>query len=383
MSYIFQNKAQEIYCDESGFTGNNLLDDKTPFFAYATVAVNDEEAKVFVEQVLKDYRIQANELKFQKLVKYSRGRQAITHILDSFSTRAKVAVNNKKYNLACKFYEYIFEPTISSQNSIFYNLGFHKFISHVLYLHFEQKSEYAEDIFNDFYSMMRFDNDRDLNYVFCVLNLQDISPPLDLIRRFCVRQRETINVELDRLKGTGVGKWILELTNSALFSLLCEWGQEFHQLDVFCDMSKPLQEQMEIFNAMVARKDKIFMEVAGYKHAMSFNLLNVPQMVESQIYPGIQIADIFAGAFCFVCRESSNGNHDAYPKTWMEYLDRCISPYSVMPNNLQCLNIEEIDFKRNYIILEELTARSENGIPLLNEIDVFLSQLNYYLYTNH
>jgi hypothetical protein len=383
MTYTSLDKAQEIYCDESGFTGNNLLDNKTPFFAYATVAVNNKEAKVFVARVIKDYNIQAGELKFQKLIKYSRGRQAITHILKSFSSQAKVSVNNKKYNLACKFYEYIFEPTISSQNSIFYNLNFHKFIAHVLYLHFDQNSDHAEDIFNDFYSMMRFNDDRDLSYIFGKLDLPNISPPLDIIRRFCIHQRDPINAELDRLKGTGVGKWILDLTDSALFSLLCEWGKEFNQLDVFCDTSKPLQENIGIFNAMVERDDKIFVEVAGDKHAMSFNLINAPQMVESKLYPGIQIADIFAGSFCFVCRESSNGNHDAYPKEWTQYLDKCISPYSVMPNNLQHLNIEGLDLKRNYIILEELTTRSEKGIPLLTEIDVFLSQLNYYLYANH
>jgi hypothetical protein len=76
-----QKEIQEIYCDESGFTGNNLLDKATPFFAYATVAVSHEEAKEFVERVIKDYKVQNCELKFQKLIKYSRGKQAITHIL--------------------------------------------------------------------------------------------------------------------------------------------------------------------------------------------------------------------------------------------------------------------------------------------------------------
>jgi Protein of unknown function (DUF3800) len=141
-----QKKIQEIYCDESGFTGNNLLDEATPFFAYATVAVSHEEAEEFVERVIKDYKVQTSELKFQKLIKYSRGKQAITYILKAFSHRAKVSINDKKFNLACKFYEYIFEPTVASKSSIFYNLNFHRFISHLLYLHFEQKSEYAEKI---------------------------------------------------------------------------------------------------------------------------------------------------------------------------------------------------------------------------------------------
>ncbi len=161
-----QKKIQEIYCDESGFTGGNLLDEDTPFFAYATVAVTHEEAKEFVEGVIKDYKVQTSELKFQKLIKYNRGRQAITHILKTFTPHAKVAVSHKKYNLACKFYEYIFEPAIARKSSIFYALDFHKFIAHLLYSHFEQKSEYADAIFNDFYNLMKAKDDKGLLYLF-------------------------------------------------------------------------------------------------------------------------------------------------------------------------------------------------------------------------
>lgn len=91
----FEKESQEIYCDESGFTGNNLLDEATPFFAYATVAVKHEEAKEFVAKIIKDYRVQSSELKFQKLIKYSRGKQAITHILKSFHSHAKVSISDK------------------------------------------------------------------------------------------------------------------------------------------------------------------------------------------------------------------------------------------------------------------------------------------------
>jgi hypothetical protein len=37
--------AQKIYFDESGFTGNNLLNEKQNYFAYASVATNPDEVK--------------------------------------------------------------------------------------------------------------------------------------------------------------------------------------------------------------------------------------------------------------------------------------------------------------------------------------------------
>jgi len=379
---IFRNQIQEIYCDESGFTGNNLLDEQTPFFAYSSVAVSNEEAKDYVQKIIKDYEVQAGELKFQKLIRYSRGRQVITHVLTTFSDRAKVTVHHKKYNLACKFYEYIFEPTIASKSSIFYDLGFHQFISHLLYLHFQSKSDYAEEIFKDFYELMKAKDNAGLAYLFSSLSLPNISPALDTIRSFCVHQRDVINEELDSLKGTGTGKWILDLTHSSLFSLLGEWGQEFNQMEVFCDVSKPLQEQTDIFQVMINRNEKLFVEFAGKQHAISFNLASIPQLVDSQSRPGIQVADVLAGAFAFTFRENSKSNYNGYPKEWTPYLDKCISPYSVIPDSEEHLDWTKINVKRNYLILEELTERSIENASLLDGIEIFLAQITHYLCMN-
>jgi len=377
-----RNRIQEIYCDESGFTGNNLLDKQTPFFAYSSVAVSNEEAKDYVQKIIKDYRVQADELKFQKLIKYSKGRQAIANILSTFHDRAKVTVHHKKYNLACKFYEYIFEPTIASESSIFYNLGFHRFISHLLYIHFQSKSDYAEEIFKDFYDLMKAKDNAGLVYLFSSLSLPNISPALDTIREFCVHQQGIINEELDSLKGTGTGKWILDLTHTSLFSLLGEWGQEFDQIEVFCDVSKPLQEQMEIFQVMVDKDEKLFMELAGQQHAISFNLAGLPQFVDSQSHPGIQIADVLAGTFAFVFRENSKSNYNSYPKEWIPSLEKCVSPYSVIPDLEEHLDWTKINVKRNYLILEELTGRSISNASLLDGIEVFLEQITHHLYMN-
>ncbi|MCY7363363.1 MAG: DUF3800 domain-containing protein, partial [Ignavibacteria bacterium] len=311
---------------------------------------------------------------------YNSGKKVITQVLETFSSQAKVSVNNKKYNLACKFYEYIFEPTISSQNSTFYNLGFHKFISNLLYIHFQYRiDDYAEDIFENFYTLMKRQNAEKLTYFFESLTLLNLSSSLDIIKTFCIHQHKAINAELDSLNGTGVGKWILDLTTSSVFSLLGEWGQEFHQLDVFCDVSKPLQEQIEIFHSMVGREEKLFLEVAGKKHATSFNLVRLPQMADSKDRPGIQIADIFAGAFSFVCRESLKGTYSNHPKEWIHHLDTSMSPYSVMPSD-EHIDWNEFSVRLNYLILEELANRSKRKIPLLKNIDSRIKQMHKYIY---
>lgn len=376
-SIIMNNTIQEIYCDESGATGNNLLNNEQPFFTYASVAVNDNEATNCVEQVIKDYKIQGDELKGLNLLKFNKGRQAIKYILQKYQNQLKVAVFHKKFNLACKLYEHIFEPTIGANNTLFYNLGFHKFISNLLYLEFQQRGEYAEEIFADFENLMKTKDEKQTNYLFSSLFLPNISPILNIIRTFCICHRDTINQELNSLQDTGVGKWVLDLTHSALFSILAEWGQEFYQLNVFCDVAKPLQQYQGLLNVMIDQKDKLFMQLSGEQHPISFNLSSSIELVDSKNYPGIQIADVAAAAcaFCY------NKPFDKNAAEFKEYLPKIISPYSVIPE-LEDLNLDTLNAQRNFLLLEELVARSLNKEPLLEGIQEFIINATHYLYQN-
>jgi hypothetical protein len=65
---------QEIYCDESGFTGNDLLDKKDTVFAYATVAINHEEATEYVNNIIQKYKLQGGELKGRNLLKSAKAK---------------------------------------------------------------------------------------------------------------------------------------------------------------------------------------------------------------------------------------------------------------------------------------------------------------------
>lgn len=180
-------EAQEIFCDESGFSGNNLLYQQQPFFTYASIAISNEEAAECVAKLIKDYGVQGGELKGANLVKFSKGRKAISTVLSRYQEQIKVTVYDKKYALACKFFEYIFEPTIATVNSMFYSIHFHRFISNVLHMHFKSEARYAEEMFADFQSFMRDFDDKNTNYLFSPNRLPEISPVLESIKAFPAR----------------------------------------------------------------------------------------------------------------------------------------------------------------------------------------------------
>ena len=94
--------------------------------------------------IIKKYRIQNGEIKGGNLAKGRKGRRAIDEIMESLKGRIKVSISDKKYALAGKFFEYIFEPALQKNNIIFYNANFHKFISTILYLELLSRGSMAE-----------------------------------------------------------------------------------------------------------------------------------------------------------------------------------------------------------------------------------------------
>ena len=124
-----------IFCDEAGFTGNNLLDKEQEVFAFAGISVSEDRAAETVERTLRDFKLQGTELKGSRFLKTENGRRAISALLKKYAPDARVVAHLKNYALAAKFFEYIFEPALSDQNSIFYNCGFHLYISNLLFEH--------------------------------------------------------------------------------------------------------------------------------------------------------------------------------------------------------------------------------------------------------
>lgn len=376
--------VKEIYCDESGYTGNNLSDINDTWFSYSSVAVSHHEARKFVDYIIKKYKIQNDELKFSNLKKSPKGQEAISEVLDRFGKQTKVAVYHKKYNLACKLYEYIFEPVLAKKSSIFYSLKFNQFVSNLVYLCLKCKSESAEKLFCSFEKMMQNKDIKELEVFFNIFDqsqetedyIEEITKYMSLIKDFCIYHSNTIAEELISLKGSTTGKWVLDLTNSALVSLLAAWGQEFDELSVFCDQSKPLQEQPDFFKLMIGNTEKIHIDVGERSFPISFNLKQNINFVDSKKYPGIQIADVFAGVYKFISQEGCIDNSKTVSRLikirWTNYIANCFTGYSVIPDP-DYLDMSRISNQLNMALFHEIMKRTYHLKPILKEIEFFIN----------
>jgi hypothetical protein len=153
-----------------------------------------------------------------------------------------------------------------------------------------------------------------------------------------------------------------------LFSILCDWGKEFNQLKVFCDVSKPLKENKELFDVWIGIEDKIYFDFfQGVEEPITFNLSQEVQFVESDKFPGIQIADVAAAACAYAFKEGVNQNTES----WIEHIPGMVIGKSVIPD-LSYTDLNTLDAQRNGLLLIYLVKRSINKQPLLDGIEEFL-----------
>lgn len=359
---------QRIYFDESGFTGSNLLHPVQQYFSYASVATNDDEARGFVEYLVSKYGLQGGELKGKNLVGSKRGRSAIDEIFNHFDSRLKFSIADKKFALAGKFFDYIFEPCISEVNSIFYRIGFHRFIANILYLEFMARGAGAEEIFAEFEQLMRKKELSKLDSIFSSSVHPKNTPIITKIREFAQLNSNVIHEEISLVKGSSVKRWVLDLTQTSLGTLLSEWGEKYASLTAICDTSEPLQDDQSFFDSMIGNKEKLFIEDSeGEKRPITFNLSGPIEFLDSKKTHGVQIADAVAAATVYV----HSGADDDFAKKWRGILPK-IACFGCITPELNKIDLSTKGAQLNVVVLLELHRRATQGISLTNGIAEFI-----------
>lgn len=366
-----ESKIIPIYCDESGFTGENLLHDEQTIFSYASISCDETEAEEFIKYIIKKYKIQTTELKGTNLLtqKSTKGKVAILEILRHFNGKYKVSIHNKKFALACKFFEYIFEPVIASSSTLFYKNDFHLFIANFLYMLFSVNDLNAEKIFEKFEESIRTKQFNKLEALFNELqrNKDDFITPM--IIDFIEIHHKIIKEEIENLP-----KWTLDLTTASLHILLANWNKDNdYSLQVFCDNSKPLEYDKKFFDCFIGRKDKIYSPFIKTTIPLTFNLHEGIKMVDSKTNYGIQIADVISVAYAYAFK-----NDDEFSKEVQKIGEEFYIYGNIFPD-FDYLKFEKSSVQLNIMILQELHFRSKNKIPLLSNFSEIIKEMNIQL----
>ena len=346
---------QHIYCDEAGFTGNRMLDMQQPVFTYASVAMDPTEAGGLIEHIRRMHHVEAEELKGTKLAKSRAGRRVILDTLQLMRGRYLVTAYDKKLSLACKFFEYVFEPVLARNNRLFYENDFHKFIASLVYVNFLCNEEAIVQIITQFERFMRSLDPQDAPVIFDG-QARDIGIPDSLadIASFVDGYRDIILQE-----STHVNEWVLDLSISALWSHLAHWGECLDILHVLCDDSKPLRNLAPFLDVMVNRPDRKRVRVLGRDRPLTFNMAQSVEFGSSLEHPGVQLADVVSSALLQALTRSD----EEWSQSFLYEMEPHIHEESILPDPsyLSYMDLKTPGGAVNALILHELGQRAIEG----------------------
>lgn len=349
-----------IYCDESGFTGNNMSNEDQPHFSYVGINISEEYAAEKIINFTKKHNIRQEEIKGQSLLsKSNRYKEAVGELFIELLEKTKITVSLKKYSLACSFFEYIFEPLIAEKNSLFYESGFHQYIANTIYWNSYGNNKTANDMLLEFEKFMR---NKENNVLSLFDKKSTVSFDISHIIEFASIHRDKI---IEEFQGLGASqKWILDNSMTLLYHVLCEWTVDIGELTVVCDESKPLKAIADTFEAFVNRKDQFWREMNGKKYPSIPHLSKNISFENSKNNPGLQLADIMASTTTYIL---NHRNTCSYAQNWIDSLLPHIS-LAIVPD-LEYFSISNADLWRNVLILEELIRRSRANKDLLYGIE--------------
>lgn len=105
----------EVACDESGFSGSNLLDSATPVITHASVDLSPDEAAELVGTVSSELHRSPDELKSARFLRAAGAGEAVEWFLARLRGRAHVLVVDKEYFLATRVVDlFLAEPSYAA-----------------------------------------------------------------------------------------------------------------------------------------------------------------------------------------------------------------------------------------------------------------------------
>lgn len=346
----------EIYCDESGYTGPNLLQDQQPHFSYAGVALSLEEARDLIARIRRDHLIADPELKATDLIKTETGLRAIMDVLRAIEGRFVFVYFHKRLGLCGKVFEYLYEPVFQRAPEFLYARNLHRFVAMFGFMLHQARDPFTIEALRQFQLFMR---SRDVSQAPILFGDDALSEesPYAMVTRFAYGYRPLI--EADQYADAKAKDPALDLGVSGLWSILTKFGEWERPLAVTCDNS-PLTQS-------VAARLSGGPHDIGIRRARS--LLRSPQISEYQLArpidfadskgnAGLQIADLIAG----LATATVNGRLP--PAAFEEIAERlnagCHHSHSMAPEQ-QWIDLSEREPMVNNLMLMELAMRAYEG----------------------
>ncbi|PDS35102.1 hypothetical protein CO665_27520 [Rhizobium anhuiense] len=365
-------EPQAIWCDESGYTGGDLINREQPVFAYAAHDLSADESAALVDRIRtsRSRPIQAAELKAAGktgLRKRDDWQEIAELVLDVTRNRFLTIVMDKRLALAGKTFEYIFEPVLADQSVLFYSNGLHRLVASAVHRTIKDFDGPAEGIAVELKQFMKSFDPTDAPNIFAATPaLPEDALVLKEVLRFARGYRKLIDRESEHLRDSETGQWVLDLTSTALHSILAQGlGHRHRRVAVTCDESKPLLAMNEFFSIWIDRDEKLPINGENRMVMWRLNMARPITFGRSIDLPGLQIADLLAGITAEI--------YGPPDKNRLASLKPKLAPHLhenyILPDNDHPLDPDDPLARANLNVLRTLAARAELGHDALKGME--------------
>lgn len=283
----------QLFFDESGYTGGNLLDLQTPY--YACASLNITEARAIALKNLY-FPGKFTELKFSDLKKgenFSRIHALVNGLLKERSVR--VTVIDKRFALSAKLFELVAEPSLSGNIGV-YEKGFLPQTVNTFHTlaHQEQRST-LRDIHEALQAAVKCPHMTEVKALIAALeNLTGI--PRIIANSLLIRPLQQQGSEL--FNSSSITEGLLGILLSAAWQNLLRWGAVIPvgaQIDVVYDQHSVMAA--ELGNWRQFTSGKFNMHSNGFDYRLDHPVTT--QLGDSKQQVAIQLADLVAGFAAF------------------------------------------------------------------------------------
>jgi hypothetical protein len=360
----------KIACDEAGHTGPDLLAKDQRYFSYASVAIDDDEAYDLIKAARREHPVQMPELKGAQLMKSAAGQRLISYVFQAIEGRFAVNAHDKLLALCGWIFEYVYEPVIQDDPTIFYQKNLHRFVAMFAYLWCQDARSDAAKVVEQFQRYMRSKDISDAPLLFDrdfpSLDEEQDRHPFELILKFASGYKELIKTDNANLPQVldDKGKWVLDLNASALWSHLNHWGRKNAPLDVRCDVSKPLAAVVNKFTGDESDPAIKRARLMGITDALGWELQRPIEFVDSRDHPAVQIADLVASTVISICTRGVPAGFDEA----VSIIENGTLSDSIFPD-YEVVDLEKRQPAVNYLVLFDLAKRAEADLDPIAMIE--------------
>lgn len=321
-----------VAIDESGNTGQNLLDAEQPIFALASVLLAEQEADELVREVL---GTSGREAKFTALRRSRRGRARLLELFSSpllSKETVKLAAYHKRFALCAHLVDLLVEPAARHDGLDLYEGG----ASHSLaeLLHWTMPVLLGEPtwegLLRDFQSLVRERTEAAVGRFYArVRRVWHIAEGAgnnasDLLV-FILASEKLIHEIASEMGPTTVDPAI-----PTFFSHCASWTHDLRApFDVIHDESKPLAEDADFLQSLMRDEEPSF-DLPGITLPLACRDL---RFVPSKQHPQVQIADIVASATTYSLRQILERKEDCFSRQLGERIDALLT-HTVWPLQL-------------------------------------------------